>query len=57
MMKLKTSPVDNPCYKCKDRKVGCHATCERYSEFREKLEEFNKRKRREARDNNLYWRT
>ena len=26
-----------PCYKCEERKVGCHATCERYKEWREWL--------------------
>lgn len=22
-----------PCYKCEDRVVGCHGTCERYQEY------------------------
>ena len=28
----------SPCYKCEDRRVGCHAECERYSAYRAKLE-------------------
>lgn len=24
-----------PCYKCKDRRGGCHAECEKYAEFAE----------------------
>ena len=23
----------SPCYKCADRKVGCHSTCELYQEY------------------------
>lgn len=23
----------NPCYKCEDRRVGCHGVCERYNEW------------------------
>lgn len=22
-----------PCYKCEERHIGCHATCERYLEY------------------------
>lgn len=25
--------ANNPCYKCEDRHVGCHSTCEKYKEF------------------------
>jgi len=24
----------NPCYKCEDRVVGCHAECEKYISYR-----------------------
>lgn len=27
------SIVEAPCYKCTERAVGCHSTCERYSEY------------------------
>ena len=33
--------VTNPCYQCKERKVGCHSTCEKYQNF---VEENQKRK-------------
>ena len=29
-----TNPLKNPCYQCKDRQIGCHATCERYKKRR-----------------------
>lgn len=25
-----SSPIFKSCYKCSDRKVGCHAICEKY---------------------------
>ena len=27
-----------PCYKCEDRRVGCHGECEKYIEFRKERE-------------------
>jgi len=26
----------NCCFKCEDRKIGCHASCEKYKEFQVK---------------------
>lgn len=26
------------CYECKDRKVGCHGTCEKYKTWRKEFE-------------------
>lgn len=31
-----------PCKDCKERVVGCHATCKIYKKYREQLEQFNK---------------
>lgn len=28
----------SPCYKCKDRQVGCHSNCKRYKAFRKRIE-------------------
>ena len=28
-----------PCYNCNDRHAGCHSECEKYLEYRVKLEE------------------
>jgi len=28
----------NPCFKCGDRCVGCHSSCERYGEWRKAYE-------------------
>lgn len=33
---------EGPCRRCTDRTAGCHATCERYHEFREELMEFSR---------------
>ena len=29
---------NNPCYKCAERKVGCHGKCEKYQEWNKKRE-------------------
>lgn len=26
--------MKNPCYQCSERRVGCHANCERHAEWR-----------------------
>ena len=28
-----TANLSNPCYKCPDRVLGCHSTCEKYQQF------------------------
>ena len=33
--------IDDPCYKCKKRKVGCHSKCTEYIEWKEKRKEEN----------------
>ena len=30
---------DSPCNGCKERKLYCHSTCEKYREYEEKAEE------------------
>ena len=30
--------ADNPCYKCSDRHIVCHASCEKYKDWAKKLE-------------------
>lgn len=32
---------DDPCYKCQDRVVGCHSSCEKYINWSSKVKEFN----------------
>ena len=27
-------PRKSPCFKCEDRREGCHGTCEKYAEYR-----------------------
>lgn len=42
-----------PCRNCKDRKVGCHSTCERYKEFTEINEKRKEEIRQDKEINNL----
>lgn len=30
-----------PCKDCQDRELKCHATCDRYKEFRQKRDDYN----------------
>ena len=32
------------CYKCKDRKIGCHSTCQTYIKRRKELDKLNEEK-------------
>ena len=46
--------IKPPCFKCKDRNVGCHSSCEKYKSFSEELGEIkNKRLKEYNRDNML----
>lgn len=31
--------ISNPCKDCEDRELGCHSQCDKYSEFKSKIEE------------------
>lgn len=37
-----------PCFKCPDRRVLCHATCERYKAYRADLDAYNAEQKRLA---------
>lgn len=37
--------IEAPCYNCEERHELCHATCEHYAEFREKLDAARKARR------------
>lgn len=45
----------NSCRDCADRKVGCHSTCEKYKQFRAKLDEINEKRHKENDVNNYSW--
>ena len=34
--------MENSCYGCTEREIGCHITCERYKEFVEKTKQISK---------------
>lgn len=36
--------LTSPCYKCKDRKLGCHSKCEKYAKFQYECDKVRKRK-------------
>jgi len=37
-----TYAINNPCYKCDDRTVGCHVTCNRDAEYKKDMIERKK---------------
>jgi hypothetical protein len=37
--------ADNPCWKCTEREVGCHAVCERYLQWQKEHIAENRAKR------------
>ena len=39
--------MDGPCYNCAERRVGCHAGCERYQAWRQGYDAEQEVKRRE----------
>ena len=41
-----------PCYKCEDRNMTCHSTCNKYKAFRKGIDDFKEEKREY--DNYLY---
>ena len=34
--------MENSCYGCTEREIGCHATCEKYKKFTDKLQQISK---------------
>ena len=36
--------IKAPCKNCPDRELGCHGKCEKYQEYRTKVNEYNKKK-------------
>lgn len=38
--------LDSGCLGCKDRKVGCHSTCEKYLKWKDKIDNDNKKRRK-----------
>ena len=36
--------IECPCYRCPDRKVGCHSDCKRYNGWRKAVRRANKRR-------------
>ena len=37
--------MNAPCYKCDERRKGCHAVCERYLQYAAKLRDINNAER------------
>lgn len=40
----------SPCMMCPDRYVGCHGKCEKYTEFKVRLDEYNRNEAMQRRD-------
>lgn len=45
------SNIKSPCKNCSDRVLGCHGTCERYADFKLRIEEMAKNRE----DANARW--
>lgn len=43
-----------PCYKCEDRSVRCHSTCEKYKAFAKERENYRKQQAEEREMNSFY---
>lgn len=39
--------MENNCYKCQERYVGCHGKCEKYKAYKVELEKENEKRREE----------
>ena len=37
-----------PCYNCKDRELGCHSSCNKYSEYRSLTEKARDKQKEES---------
>ena len=51
-MKL-TFGIESPCMECQERKPACHDSCERYREYKAKVDEVKGRKREADRKEQL----
>lgn len=43
--------INSPCRTCTDRVLRCHKTCERYAEYRNKIEAIAAKREQARRDN------
>lgn len=43
-----------PCYKCEDRSVRCHSTCEKYKAFAQEREKIREQKAKEREMDSFY---
>lgn len=41
-----TYSVKAPCQECKERELGCHEWCKRYKEFKEEVERYKEKDRK-----------
>lgn len=39
--------IEGPCYKCLDRHPACHSSCKKYETYRETLDEYNDKYRKQ----------
>lgn len=45
--------IDAPCRNCKDRVLGCHDKCERYSAYRKRLDEIREKDKERRKEEEL----
>ena len=39
--------LKSPCFKCTERRVGCHSKCDRYKKYRTEYDKLNDKEKRE----------
>lgn len=47
--------IQSPCYGCEDRYIGCHDRCHLYTEYREEIDDLNKRIRQVKLEDDIMW--
>ena len=55
MKEFNNLDVTNACYKCEDRVVGCHSTCEKYKKYKKLMNERNQRIRSQRQLEDSLW--
>lgn len=48
-----TFGIESPCLDCPDRAPGCHDKCERYAEYKRKVDEIKSRRKKTLEDEAL----
>ena len=39
--------LKSPCHNCENRKIGCHGSCDKYKEYRQKYDALNEKEKKD----------